>query len=96
VATLAYILGLTSGFGLMGYTESSANIIATSIIIDLALAPLTAIIAMRRNRSITAWAIAGVALGAWALICVMVLPEYRSAPPVPPRPPNYPPTSDAA
>ena len=93
MTTVAYILGLASGFGLMPYHESPANMIATSIIVDLALAPLTAIVAMRRNRSIVAWAIAGVALGAWALACVMLLPEYR---PAPPRPPNYPPTSDAA
>ncbi|MDO8433071.1 MAG: hypothetical protein Q7S58_11745 [Candidatus Binatus sp.] len=93
MTTVAYILGLTSGFGLMGYAESPANLIATSIIVDLALAPLTAIVAIRRNRSITAWAIAGFALGAWALACVMILPAYR---PAPPRPPQYPPTSDAA
>ena len=93
MTTIAHILSLASGFALMGYNGSPENLIATSIIINLALAPLTAIIAMRRNRSLTAWAIAGVALGAWALACVMILPAYR---PAPPRPPEYPPTSDAA
>jgi len=95
MTTIAHILSFASGFALIakGYHESPANLIATSIIINLALAPLTAIVAMRRNRSITAWSIAGVALGAWALACVMILPEYR---PAPPRPPEYPPTSDAA
>jgi len=92
---LASLLSLASGFALMGYRETPANMIATSIVIDLALAPLTAIIASRRGRSITLWTIGGLALGAWALVAVMVLPESRPAPPRPPAPP-LPPTSDAA
>ncbi len=90
---IASLLSIASGFALMGYSEPPANLIATSIIIDLALAPLTAIIAARRGRSTIRWTVAGLALGAWALAAVMIIP-----PPAPPRPdaPQYPPTSDAA
>ena len=94
MTTFATLLSLASGFALMGYRETPANLIATSIVIDLALAPLTAIIASRRGRSAVRWAIGGVALGAWALVAVMILPESRPAPPRPPAP--LPPTSDAA
>ncbi len=95
MSIFAILLSLASGFALMGYRETPANMIATSIVIDLALAPLTAIIASRRGRSATLWAIGGLALGAWALVAVMILPESRPAPPRPPAPP-LPPTSDAA
>lgn len=92
---IASLLSIASGFALMGYREPPANLIATSIVIDLALAPLTAIIASRRGRSTIRWTVAGLALGAWALAAVMIIPPSR---PVPPRPdaPQYPPTSDAA
>ena len=95
MTTIAILLSITSGFALIGYREPPANLIATSIVIDLSLAPLTAIIASRRGRSSVLWAIAGLALGAWALAAVLILPERR---PVPPRPPasTLPPTSDAA
>lgn len=100
---LARILALTSGFALMGYPGPPATIIATSIIIDLSLAPLTAVIAMRRGRSTLAWAIAGLVLGGWALMAAMILPrlgsrsvEPPSMSPGSPKPPKYPPTSDAA
>jgi hypothetical protein len=95
MSIFASLLSLASGFALMGYRETPANLIATSIAIDLALAPLTAIIAARRGRSTTLWAIGGFALGAWALAAVMILPAARPAPPRPPAPP-LPPTSDAA
>jgi hypothetical protein len=95
MSIFASLLSLASGFALMGYRETPANLIATSIAINLALAPLTAIIASRRGRSATLWAIGGLALGAWALVAVMILPESRPAPPRPPAPP-LPPTSDAA
>ena len=90
---IASLLSIASGFALMGYREPPANLIATSIIIDLALAPLTAIIAARRGRSTIRWTVAGLALGAWALAAVMIIPPHA-----PPRPdaPQYPPTSDAA
>ena len=48
---IARILSLASGFALMGYAGPPENLIATSIIINLSLAPLTAIVAMRRTRS---------------------------------------------
>lgn len=93
--TIARLLSIASGFALMGYREPPANLIATSLAIDLALAPLTAIIASRRGRSTLRWTIAGLALGAWALAAVMII---RPRLPAPPRPdaPGYPPTSDAA
>ena len=95
MTTLATLLSITSGFALMGYREPPANLIATSIVIDLSLAPLTAIIASRRGRSSLLWAIAGLALGAWALAAVLLLPERRPASPRPPAS-TLPPTSDAA
>ena len=95
MTTFASILSIASGFALMGYHEPPANLIATSIIINLALTPLTAIVASRRGRSAVRWTIAGLALGAWALAAVMIIPESRPAPPRPDAPP-YPPTSDAA
>jgi hypothetical protein len=95
MTTLANILSVASGFALMGYREPTANIIATSIIIDLALAPLTAVIASRRGRSAIRWTIAGLALGAWALAAVMIIPASRPAQSSPDAP-QYPPTSDAA
>lgn len=95
MTTIAILLSITSGFALLGYREPPANLLATSIVIDLSLAPLTAIIASRRGRSAARWAIAGLALGAWALGAVLILPESRPAPPRP-QPPPLPPTSDAA
>ncbi|MGA7870020.1 MAG: hypothetical protein WCA22_03890 [Candidatus Binatus sp.] len=95
MSTLASILSLASGFALMGYHEPPANLIATSIIVDLALTPLTAIVASRRGRSPLRWTVAGLALGAWALAAVMIMPPRRPAPPRP-EAPQYPPTSDAA
>jgi len=95
MTTLAILLSLASGFALIGYREPPANLIATSIVIDLSLAPLTAIIASRRGRSSVRWVIACLAFGSWALAAVLILPESR---PTPPRPqaPTIPPTSDAA
>jgi hypothetical protein len=90
--TLASIMSLTSGFALMGYQLPPATIFATSIVVDLSLAPLTAIIASRRGRSAMAWSVAGFALGMWALAAVLLLP----APNRPRSDPPYPPTSDAA
>lgn len=95
MTTLANVLSLASGFALMGYREPPINLIATSIIIDLALAPLIAVIASRRGRSAIRWTIAGLALGAWALAAVMIMPPSRPAQSTPDAP-QYPPTSDAA
>jgi hypothetical protein len=91
--TLATILSLTSGFALMGYRLAPLTVLCTSIVVDLALAPLTAVIASRRGRNVTGWTIAGLALGAWALAVVLILPAPNRAGA---EPPVYPPTSDAA
>lgn len=96
MTTIASILSITSGFALMGYHGPPENLIATSITINLALTPLTAIVASRRGRSALRWTVAGLALGAWALAAVMIIPApNRPAPPRPDAPP-YPPTSHAA
>jgi len=95
MSIIASLLSIASGFALMGYREPTANLIATSIVIDLSLAPLTAIIASRHGRSALRWTVAGLALGAWALAAVMLIPPSRPAPPRPDAP-QYPPTSDAA
>ena len=95
MTTLATILSIASGFALMGYREPPANMIATSIIINLALTPLTAIVASRRGRSTLRWTIAGLALGAWALAAVMIIPAPRPTSSLPDTPP-FPPTSHAA
>lgn len=94
MSTVASILSIASGFALMRYREPPANLIATSIIINLALTPLTAIVASRRGRSVTRWTIGGLALGAWALAAVMIIPAPSR--PAPPDIPQYPPTSHAA
>ena len=95
MTTIASILSIASGFVLMRYYEPPANLIATSIIVNLALTPLTAIVASRRGRSVSRWIIAGLLLGAWALAAVMIIPPSR---PDEPRPdaPQFPPTSHAA
>lgn len=88
--TLATILGLASGFALMGYHEPPAEMIATSLIVDASLAPLTAVIASRRGRSAALWAAVGFALGMWALAYVLIFKPRR------PDAPEYPRPSDAA
>jgi hypothetical protein len=94
MTSLANIVALASGFVLMGYRGRPAELLATSIIVNLALAPMTAIIAMRRHRSIVRWTIAGLALGAWALAAVLLLPASVTPPEPPPS--KYPTTPDAA
>ena len=90
--TIAVILGITSGFLLAGFHESPANLIATSIVVDAALAPITAIIAMQRRRSPVFWAVAGFAFGLWALAWILLF-GHR---PVDTRRENSPPTPEAA
>jgi hypothetical protein len=90
--TIATILNLTSGFALMRYRGGPAEIIATSLIIDAALAPLTATIASRRGRSRLLWAPLGFAFGMWALVAALIIrPRAAES-----RPAAPPPTSDAA
>jgi hypothetical protein len=86
--TIATILNVTSGFALMRYHGGPAEIIATSLIIDASLAPLTATIAWRRGRSALVWSLLGFALGMWALAATLLLsPRVSTTPP---------PSSDAA
>jgi len=88
MSTLASILAITSGFALLGYHESTARLIATSLAVDASLAPLTAIVAARRSRSPIFWAFAGFAFGMWALACILMVRGRSSA--------DYSPESDAA
>ena len=94
--TLAIILSLTSGFALMGNRLAPETIVATSIVVNLALAPLTAVIAARRGRRASVWALAGLAFGMWTLAAVLMLPEVPAELSARPEPPAYPPTSHAA
>ena len=90
--TIASILNVASGFALMRYRGSPAEIIATSLVIDAALAPLTATIAARRGRSVLVWAPLGFLLGMWALAAALLIRPRAAAT----RTPAPPPTSDAA
>jgi hypothetical protein len=85
---IATILAITSGFALVGYHEPTARLIATSLTVDASLAPLTAVIATRRGRSLVFWAVAGFAFGMWALAGVLLMRRRNH--------PHYPPESDAA
>ena len=86
--TVALVLSITSGFVLLGYHEPTARLIGTSLAVDASLAPLTAIIAVRRGRSFPFWAIVGFAFGMWGLACVLLIPRRNDA--------DYRPESDAA
>jgi len=90
--TVATILGIASGFALIGYHEGPERMIATSLAVDASLAPLTALIASRRGRSVPVWVIAGFALGMWALAYVLLFTSRPGRP----NDSHYPPTSDAA
>ena len=85
---IAAIIGITSGFMVLGHHETTARLIATSLAVDASLAPLTAVIAARRARSPIFWALFGFVLGMWALACVLLIPRRQHA--------DYPPQSDAA
>jgi hypothetical protein len=74
----ALILSITSGFALMRYALPPLTIAMTSIAVDLALAPITAIIAHRRGRSAMFWSAIGVAFGLWALAYVLLVPWRRA------------------
>jgi hypothetical protein len=89
---LATILALTSGFVLARAHESAANLIATSLVLDAALAPVTAIVAARRGCSIARWSIVGFIFGVWAFAWVLLFKPERSAP----NADSVPPTSAAA
>jgi hypothetical protein len=89
---VATILGIASGFALIGYHEGPDRMIATSLAVDVSLAPLTAVIASRRGRSALLWVILGFALGIWALAYVLLLTARGGRP----SDSHFPPTSDAA
>lgn len=71
--TVARIVSLASGFALMRYHKPPADMIATSLMIDAALAPLTGVIAARRGRLGWAWALIGFPFGMWALAYVLFI-----------------------
>lgn len=93
---IATIVGFASGFALMRLHKPPIDMIATSLIVDAALAPLTAVIAARRGRSAVRWTMLGFALGMWALAYVLIITPRRPDDPVRPENPSPPPTSDAA
>ena len=76
---LALILSITSGFALMRYRLPPLETVMTSIVVDLALAPITAIIAYRRGRSARLWTVLGLLFGAWALAWVLIFPLRRTS-----------------
>ncbi len=93
---IATVVGYASGFALMRMHKPPIDMIATSLIVDTALAPLTAVIAARRGRSPLRWAVVGFALGMWALAYVLIVVPRAPAAPAHPGNPAVPPTSDAA
>jgi hypothetical protein len=94
--TWATAMALASGFALTGYKEPPAVLLATSIAINLALAPLTAVVAKRRGRSTTLWAILGLCFGVWALAISLLLLGTRAKGAENPNADDYPPTPHAA
>ncbi len=95
MAIIATIVSFASGFALMRSHKPPLDLLATSLIVDAALAPLTAIIAARQGRSPLRWTLLGFVLGMWALAWVLIVaPEADE--PARPENPSVPPTSDAA
>jgi hypothetical protein len=86
IQTWATMAGLASGFALMGYKEPPLDLLITSLAINLTLAPLTAIVASRRSRSVTTWVLLGLAFGVWALAASLVLASWRGSPRAPSGP----------
>jgi hypothetical protein len=95
MTTVAAIMSYASGFALMRYRGSPADLIGTSLLIDAALAPLSALIAARRGRSVALWSVLGFLFGAWALFLALMVLSVKPARIDPPTP-GFPPTSDAA
>lgn len=89
MSALALLLGITSGFILVGYQESPATLIMTSLAVDAALAPITTIIAVQRKRSLLAWVVLGLVFGMWALAWILLFGS-RSAHPAEEAPPTTP------
>jgi hypothetical protein len=61
------VLAVSSGFILTRPHAPSEELIATSLLIDAALAPVTVMLARERGRSTLRWCLFGAALGMWAL-----------------------------
>lgn len=95
MTTVAAIVGYASGFALMRYRGSPADLIGTALAIDAALAPLSALIAARRGRSVALWSVLGFLFGVWALFLALVMLSVKPARIDPPTP-GFPSTSDAA
>jgi type IV secretory pathway TrbD component len=93
---IATIISCASGFALMRAHKAPIDLIATSLVVDAALAPLTAVIAARRGRSPLRWVAAGFVLGMWALAYVLIVAPAATDDRVGPQNPSRPPTSDAA
>jgi hypothetical protein len=81
---IAKLVGLTSGFALMRWHKAPIDMIATSVAVDVALAPLTAVIAARRSRSATRWIVVGLAFGMWALAYALLISPRAPGTPVQP------------
>jgi hypothetical protein len=94
--TWATAMALASGFALTGHKEPPVVLLATSIAINLALAPLTAVIAARRGRSVTVWAVLGLCFGVWALGFSLLLLGARAKSADDANPDQYPPAPHAA
>ncbi len=84
MTTFATIVSYASGFALMRLRATPAEVLGTSLAIDAALAPLTAL-----------WGTLGFVFGAWALFWALVVLSVRPAR-IDSPPPGFPPTSDAA
>ncbi len=80
MSALALLLGITSGFILIGYHESPATLLMTSLAVDASLAPITTIVAIQRKRSFVTWAILGFAFGVWALAWILLFGGRPSRP----------------
>ena len=92
MTTLAAILAVTSGFALAGTHRDPANLLATSLAVDASLAPLTALIAARRGRSVWLWTLIGFFFGTWAFASILLLGGPKSTQ----ARRGVPPASDAA
>lgn len=94
--TWATALALASGFALMGYREPPKELLATSIAINIALAPLTAVVAGRRGRSAAVWSVIGLCFGMWALAASLIFLPPPGRGPHDPGTDGYPSTPHAA
>ncbi len=90
--TLATVVGFASGFALMGYHQTPVELLATSLMVDASLAPLTVVIATRHGRPAGLWMVLGFVFGMWALVAILLLSRAETRPPSD----HFPPPSHAA